>query len=127
MANEITALEQRVLPNGGHVLGLFFIYPIPVPAQVGGVNVVPTPYTNPIPTDPPLIPATVDAVITQPERDAFDTGDAAFAVVSFGDPTGAMTPAQMFVRAQEIYAASKAEFDVTYAARYQFTGQRGDA
>ncbi len=124
MANEITALEQQSQPGGAVRIGLFFIYPISAPAQVGGSNVVPTPYTvGGLPAVPPI----ADAVITQPEKDSLDAGTSAFEGASFTDQTGLLTGAQMLARAQEVYTARKTAFDTEYVARYKFAGDRGDA
>jgi len=107
MANEITALER----DGSGNLSALFYYPIPAGIQVSGV--IPTPSTS-LPDFAP---------ITQPEKDALDTGTAMFHIVKVGMPNGEDAAATL-AKLRAKYAALQQRFRDEYTRRYQYAGQR---
>lgn len=119
MANEITVLEID-----GRRAQLLFLFPIPAPAQVGGVNIVPTPATGPAGED--LLPGHATKILATAEKNDLDAGTLAFEVIGFVIGSG-LTGQQLLARARAIYASRKAEFDSDYADRYSRLGQRFNA
>ena len=118
MADEILALERR-----GNRQNVLFLYPIAVPTQVGGSNVVPTPATVDAIS---VLPAVADAVLTAQEKTDLDAGTSAYEAVSFR-PSPSMTGPEILAQVQGQYADRLALFNATYAARYEFAGQRFNA
>jgi len=112
MANEIVALEQ----NGDEINALF-LFPIAVPKQVGGTNVVPTPSTT--------LPAIAAAVLTAPEKAELDAGTLAFGIASF--KRSGIAAGALLARVQAVYAAALTEFTATYSTRYGLAGNRYSA
>jgi hypothetical protein len=120
MANEITILEG----NGSFRFGLFLIFPIASPQQVGGANVVPTPATNDDGTS--ALPPMADTVLAAAEKAALDAGTAAYRVIQFRkDPT--LTGAQLLALVRQKYAEEEADFSRWYSQTYLHAGQRLDA
>ena len=114
MANEIVVLEG----NGQGDYQLALLFPIAVPKQIGGTNVVPTPA--------PEAGTVLDLCLTTPEKAALNAGTLAVGFISIHkDP--ALSGAALTARLQEVYVAALAEFQAAYTARYQFVGTRRNA
>jgi hypothetical protein len=112
MANEIVALEQN-----GDDIGVLFLFPIGVPKQIAGANVVPTPSTN--------LPAVASAVLTAPEKAQLDAGTLAFTTMSF--KRNGIAGAALLAHVQSVYADALTEFTANYNTRYSLAGNRYSA
>jgi hypothetical protein len=97
-----------------------FLYPIPIPIQVAGQNVVPTPTTDGQGGD--VLGWTLGLVLTAQEKIDLDAGDLALERLTFrrdGDSNAAL-----LVRLQARYATRSGAFDSYYATRYAQAGAR---
>lgn len=114
MANEIIVMDSD---DQGLFL-LCFLYPIAVPKQINGSNIVVSPSNS--------LPPIAAAVTSAGEKTTLDSGQGAFEVISFRrDP--ALFGASLLAKVQAIYALRKQEFDARYAAQYEFAGSRFNA
>ena len=110
MANEICVV--RATTRG--TLTLAFLYPITVPVQINGANVVPTPATN---GGVSVLDPILESMLTAQEKTDLDAGTLAYEMVTYRYDPGASN-AQALAKAQALYANRLSQFQTWYTTTY---------
>lgn len=119
MANEIIVLERN-----GQQQQFAFYYPIPAEnrIEIGGES---TTGQYPVLSPTSGMSATLLLVLTQPEKDALDAGEAAVVLRSYDIAVGT-PPAQVLTYARQMYLAEAPALLAEYLRKFEFVGLRYD-